>query len=364
MPVGNEEGEIISAALGDKRAILLSHHGMLVAAASVEKPACWRCSSSAPRACSCWRWRPARSSRSRRRWGAGARLDPDAAPLAGGFRLRAAGAQDASRRVGLRLAALQGGGACVSPPGSASGRRRPLVRSGRGARRTGAFRACLPVVFRSTPAHDRPASPIADPAPPASPVPGAAGATHGPDQSYLSKLERGLSEPSISTVLRLAEAYGVGVSQLVGSDQNAQDELVSLVRVADREALQRGGLGAEYRYESLAGRRKVKAMEPFVVHPPREFPDATAVFPHPGEEFLLVLRAPSRSRWASASSGSTPAIRCTSIPNCHTACVPCGTDAGRGAGGGCPLRSRDSTVYSWCPRRHCAPPATPSGDPL
>ncbi|MGA9917445.1 MAG: aldolase, partial [Paraburkholderia sp.] len=27
VPVGNEEGEIISAALGDKRAILLSHHG-------------------------------------------------------------------------------------------------------------------------------------------------------------------------------------------------------------------------------------------------------------------------------------------------------------------------------------------------
>ena len=31
-------------------------------------------------------------------------------------------------------------------------------------------------------------------------------------------------------------------------------------------------------------------MEPFVVHPPREFPDAAAVFPHPGEEFLLVLK--------------------------------------------------------------------------
>ena len=28
----------------------------------------------------------------------------------------------------------------------------------------------------------------------------------------------------------------------------------------------------------------------FVVHPPRDFPDATAVFPHPGEEFLLVLK--------------------------------------------------------------------------
>ncbi|GAB2894846.1 aldolase [Paralcaligenes sp. KSB-10] len=37
VPVGNEEGEIISAALGDKRAILLSHHGMLVAATTIEE---------------------------------------------------------------------------------------------------------------------------------------------------------------------------------------------------------------------------------------------------------------------------------------------------------------------------------------
>jgi len=35
--VGNEEGEIISTALGSKRAILLSHHGMLIAAGSVEE---------------------------------------------------------------------------------------------------------------------------------------------------------------------------------------------------------------------------------------------------------------------------------------------------------------------------------------
>jgi L-fuculose-phosphate aldolase len=37
VPVGNEEGEIISAALGDKRAIILAHHGQLVATGSVEE---------------------------------------------------------------------------------------------------------------------------------------------------------------------------------------------------------------------------------------------------------------------------------------------------------------------------------------
>ncbi|OWT72753.1 MULTISPECIES: aldolase [unclassified Achromobacter] len=37
IPVGNEEGEIISGALGNKKAILLSHHGLLVCGASVEE---------------------------------------------------------------------------------------------------------------------------------------------------------------------------------------------------------------------------------------------------------------------------------------------------------------------------------------
>ncbi|MFD5088126.1 aldolase [Kitasatospora sp. NPDC058406] len=37
IPVGNEEGELISAALGDKRALLLAHHGQLVATGTVEE---------------------------------------------------------------------------------------------------------------------------------------------------------------------------------------------------------------------------------------------------------------------------------------------------------------------------------------
>lgn len=37
VPVGNEEGELISSALGDKRALMLSHHGLLVAGSSVEE---------------------------------------------------------------------------------------------------------------------------------------------------------------------------------------------------------------------------------------------------------------------------------------------------------------------------------------
>lgn len=37
VPVGNEEGELIASALGNKRALLLAHHGLLVACSSVEE---------------------------------------------------------------------------------------------------------------------------------------------------------------------------------------------------------------------------------------------------------------------------------------------------------------------------------------
>lgn len=37
VPVGNEEGELISGSLGDKKAILLAHHGHLVAGAGIEE---------------------------------------------------------------------------------------------------------------------------------------------------------------------------------------------------------------------------------------------------------------------------------------------------------------------------------------
>lgn len=39
VPIGDEEGEMISAALGDKQAVLLAHHGLLTAAKTIEEAA-------------------------------------------------------------------------------------------------------------------------------------------------------------------------------------------------------------------------------------------------------------------------------------------------------------------------------------
>ncbi len=37
VPVGNDEGQLISTVLGDKRAALLAHHGLIVACRSIEE---------------------------------------------------------------------------------------------------------------------------------------------------------------------------------------------------------------------------------------------------------------------------------------------------------------------------------------
>lgn len=111
----------------------------------------------------------------------------------------------------------------------------------------------------------------------------------GLTKSYLSKLERGISEPSISTVLKLADAYGIGISELIGTGEEGENG-ISVVLRGERTPLDRPGRDTGYRYEALAGKRLVKTMNPFVVYPPRERPQEPESFPHSGEEFMLVLK--------------------------------------------------------------------------
>ncbi|AOY96515.1 DNA-binding protein [Cupriavidus sp. USMAA2-4] len=111
----------------------------------------------------------------------------------------------------------------------------------------------------------------------------------GLTRSYLSKLERGLSSPSIATVLKIAQAYGMGTGHLLGDARDSAEEVACVSRASQREPLSREGESHGYRYEAIAAARKVKAMEPFVMHPPSDFPDEARVA-HSGEEFLFVLK--------------------------------------------------------------------------
>lgn len=98
----------------------------------------------------------------------------------------------------------------------------------------------------------------------------------GLTKSYLSKVERGQSVPSIAAALKIARALDVDVAQLFSDDAAAGT--LTVERVGER--------GGE-RHHPIAAGMLGKAMTPFVVRPGRQF----AAHPHPthpGQEFVFV----------------------------------------------------------------------------
>jgi transcriptional regulator with XRE-family HTH domain len=111
-------------------------------------------------------------------------------------------------------------------------------------------------------------------------------AASGLTKSFLSKIERGLTVPSISTAMKLAESFGITVSQLLGEDHDA--DAVCVVRRGERRAFMRAGSASGYNYELVAGGKRFKRMEPYIMTPPLAFQD-DRLFEHVGEEFMFVL---------------------------------------------------------------------------
>ena len=98
----------------------------------------------------------------------------------------------------------------------------------------------------------------------------------GMTKSYLSKVERGHSVPSIAAALKISRTLDVDVAQLFSDDPEVST--LSVERAASR--------GTE-RHHAVAADMLGKAMSPFVVRPGRQFtkhPHPT----HPGQEFLFV----------------------------------------------------------------------------
>src|SRR5262249_5052103 len=108
----------------------------------------------------------------------------------------------------------------------------------------------------------------------------------GLTKSFLSKLERGLSVPSISTAMALAKAFGLTVGQLM--DEQEYDDAICVVRTGGRRSFMRRGSEIGDDCEMLAAARSFKVMEPYIMRPPLEFQDDRR-FEHVGQEFLFVL---------------------------------------------------------------------------
>ena len=107
-------------------------------------------------------------------------------------------------------------------------------------------------------------------------------------KSYLSKVERGISVPSIAAALKLAEAFDVGVGELFGVSTQVNDYAV--VRKNERKPFSRRGQGAGYYYEAIAPGISPGEFEAFVMHPPLEEPRGLPGFHHGGQEMIFVLK--------------------------------------------------------------------------
>jgi mannose-6-phosphate isomerase-like protein (cupin superfamily)/DNA-binding XRE family transcriptional regulator len=108
----------------------------------------------------------------------------------------------------------------------------------------------------------------------------------GLTKSFVSKVERSISVPSISTAKSLAESFGLTVSQLLGEENS--DNSVCLVRKGERRSFMKTGTAGGYNYEMIAGAKQYKRMEPYIMRPPTRFQDGRK-FGHLGEEFMFVI---------------------------------------------------------------------------
>ena len=104
----------------------------------------------------------------------------------------------------------------------------------------------------------------------------------GLTRSYLSKLERGLSAPSIGSALKIAEALGTTLDRLYG--QPDDKDPVAIVRAKN------GKPGDPTTHLSLvAGLAPDRLMRAFIVRPNQTAKRGRIMSHHEGEEILFIL---------------------------------------------------------------------------
>jgi transcriptional regulator with XRE-family HTH domain len=109
----------------------------------------------------------------------------------------------------------------------------------------------------------------------------------GLTKSYLSKVERGLSVPSIAVAMKLSAALQVDVEELFSAGPSRAT--VTITRSGERTPMGSAFAAGARATESIAAGVAPKRMLPFVVHPPADYA-ASEFKEHAGEEFLFVHR--------------------------------------------------------------------------
>lgn len=124
------------------------------------------------------------------------------------------------------------------------------------------------------------------------------------DKGYLSKIERGLKAPSVSTVLNLARALDIPVAQLFG--EVVDPSIIHVSRAASRTIPAESHDGTGYRLEALTAGKGRTGLEGFLVYPPPSFTDEFRA-EHDGEELLFVVSGDVEVKFADSVVALGPA---------------------------------------------------------
>lgn len=106
----------------------------------------------------------------------------------------------------------------------------------------------------------------------------------GLTKSYLSKVERGVSVPSIAVAIKLAKVLGADVEELFSEQASSTDIVVT--RSSERAPIG-SGEGETASVQGIAAGTVAKKMMPFVLYPTADF-TVSAFKEHDGEELLFV----------------------------------------------------------------------------
>ncbi|MCL5125734.1 MAG: XRE family transcriptional regulator [Deltaproteobacteria bacterium] len=110
-------------------------------------------------------------------------------------------------------------------------------------------------------------------------------------KGYLSKVENSRKSPPVSTLLMLAKALRVSISEILSETEDRTP--ITLVKKSERKTMARDGTAFGYSYEPLAHTFPQRHMDPYILVLPVK-PKKRAVFQHKGEEILIVLEGAMR----------------------------------------------------------------------
>ncbi len=113
----------------------------------------------------------------------------------------------------------------------------------------------------------------------------------GLTKGYLSKIENSEKAPPVSTLINLAKALNINLSEIFGETE--ENIPICLVKKSDRRMIARDGSVFGYAYQTVAHPFRNKHMEPYFLTLPLH-PKENVLFQHKGEELLFVLEGTMR----------------------------------------------------------------------